>query len=60
VWPLFCFGMDSPSRSGSNPRLEGLAARLQSIQEGEKEKKDALGKYVINFIQFFSNLQIDL
>lgn len=28
----------------SESRLEGLAARLQNIQEIEKEKKDVLGK----------------
>jgi hypothetical protein len=47
--------MNSPSSSrsagssgDSNQRLEGLAARLQSIQEVEKEKKDVLGKYELH------------
>jgi hypothetical protein len=31
----------------ADTRLEGLAARLQSIQEMEREKKDVLGKYEI-------------
>lgn len=38
--------------SDSSHRLEGIAARLQSIQDNEKEKKDVLGKSV-SFSHFF-------
>jgi hypothetical protein len=34
----------NPSATADASRLEGIAARLQSIQESEKEKKDVLGK----------------
>jgi nitrate reductase NapAB chaperone NapD len=30
-------------------RLFDLAARLQSIQQSEQEKKDTIGKYVVVF-----------
>jgi hypothetical protein len=41
--------------SDSSHRLEGIAARLQSIQESEKEKKDVLGKSDFSFDLSFTS-----